>query len=46
MNEILEFIGMAIKDIFKWMFERDNTILDKFSELMDKVSYFFTSGKK
>jgi len=46
MNELMEFITELIKDFFSWVFDKDNTILDKFSNAMDKVSYFFTGGKK
>lgn len=45
-KEIFEFIGMAIGDFFGWMFEKDNTVMDKFSDSMDKLSYFFAGGKK
>lgn len=35
-----------IKDFFSWIFDKDNTVLDKFGSGMDKVAYFFTGGKK
>ena len=42
----MEFVGMLIKDAWNLISDKEENVFDKFSNGMDKLTYFFNGGKK